>query len=149
MIFRVIFYKFTAETLVQTFSMRIESTRHTPLVVVDENVGTISITGVSIPENAYVFYRSIEDYIEGLDPNKTKKVTFTFLLEYMNTLSSKAFLDYMRTVKDLKQIPLSVVWEYYSDDEEMRDHGETFSEIVDIPFSYSAVDPSKRIPSRK
>ncbi len=129
--------------------MRIESTRHTPLVIVDEAAGSIEIAGVSIPENAYVFFRPVEDFIEALDPEKEKGISFTFRLEYMNTLSSKAFLDYMRTVKDLKHIPLTVTWEYYSDDEEMRDHGETFSEIVDIPFNYAAVDPSKRFPGRK
>lgn len=129
--------------------MRIESTRHTPLVIVDETAGSIEIAGVSIPENAYVFFRPVEDFIESLDPESAKGIVFTFRLEYMNTLSSKAFLDYMRTVKDLKHIPLTVTWEYYSDDEEMRDHGETFSEIVDIPFNYAAVDPSKRFPGRK
>jgi hypothetical protein len=129
--------------------MRIESTRHTPLVTIDETSGSIEIAGVSIPENAYVFFRPVEEYIESLDPEKSKGISFTFRLEYMNTLSSKAFLDYMRTVKDLKNIPLTVTWEYYSDDEEMRDHGETFSEIVDIPFNYASVDPSKRFPGRK
>src|ERR1044072_1500677 len=120
--------------------MRIESTRHTPLVIIDEAAGSIEIAGVSIPENAYVFFRPVEDFIESIDPEKMKGVSFTFRLEYMNTLSSKAFLDYMRTEKDLKGIPLTVTWEYYSDDEEMRDHGDTFSEIVDITFNYAAVD---------
>lgn len=129
--------------------MKIEATRHTPLVIVDEKADSITIAGVSIPENAYVFFRPVEEFIEALDPEQVKSFSFTFRLEYMNTLSSKAFLDYMRIVKDLKQIPLAVTWEYYSDDEEMRDHGETFSEIVDIPFSYTAVDPKKRVPGRK
>ena len=128
--------------------MRIPPTRHTPLVVVDEKAGDIAISGVSIPENAYVFFRPVEEYIERLDPETRQGVTFTFRLEYMNTLSSKAFLDYMRTVKDTKQLPLTVTWEYYSDDEEMRDHGETFSEIVDIPFSYRSIDPKERMPGR-
>lgn len=129
--------------------MKIPSTRHTPLVTVDENAGAISISGVSIPENAYVFFRPLEEYIESLNPETVKSVSFTFRLEYMNTLSSKAFLDYMRTVKDVKSIPLSVTWEYYSDDEEMRDHGETFSEIVDIPFEYRSINPKERVPPRK
>ncbi|MCX6310987.1 MAG: DUF1987 domain-containing protein [Bacteroidetes bacterium] len=129
--------------------MKIEATRHTPLIVLDEVGGSVMIAGVSIPENAYVFFRPIEEFIEALDPELVKSFSFTFRLEYMNTLSSKAFLDYMRIVKDLKQIPLSVMWEYYSDDEEMRDHGETFSEIVDIPFTYASVDPTKRVPGRK
>ncbi|MBI3509033.1 MAG: DUF1987 domain-containing protein [Bacteroidetes bacterium] len=125
--------------------MRIQPTRHTPLVIIDENAGSITISGVSIPENAYVFFRHLEEYIESLDPEKVKKFSFTFRLEYMNTLSSKAFLDYMRMVKDTKQIPLEVTWEYFSDDEEMKDHGETFSEIVDIPFKYRSLDPKARV----
>lgn len=129
--------------------MKIPATRHTPLVAVDENTGSIAISGVSIPENAYIFFRPLEEYIEAIDPEATPSVSFTFRLEYMNTLSSKAFLDYMRTVKDTKGIPLTVTWEYYSDDEEMRDHGETFSEIVDIPFEYSSIDPTQRVPPRK
>lgn len=129
--------------------MKIPATRHTPLVNVDEHSGIISISGVSIPENAYIFFRPLEEYIDGLNPDVTPHVSFIFRLEYMNTLSSKAFLDYMRTVKDTKAIPISVVWEYYSDDEEMRDHGETFSEIVDIPFEYNSVDPTQRVPPRK
>jgi hypothetical protein len=129
--------------------MRIPPTRHTPLVNIDEKAGNIVISGVSIPENAYVFFRPVEDFIDALDPESVKGVAFTFRLEYMNTLSSKAFLDYMRTVKDRKQIPLTVTWEYFSDDEEMRDHGETFSEIVDIPFNYNCIDPKERVPGRK
>ena len=130
--------------------MRIQPTRHTPLVNIEENSGMITISGVSIPENAYVFFRHIEEYIEGLDPDKVKGVTFTFRLEYMNTLSSKAFLDYMRMVKDTKKIPLNVVWEYFSDDEEMHDHGQTFSEIVDIEFKFRSLDPKERVvPGRK
>jgi hypothetical protein len=129
--------------------MRIPPTRHTPAVDVDEKAGSIAITGVSIPENAYIFFRPVEEFIEGLDPESNKSIAFTFRLEYMNTLSSKAFLDYMRIVKDTKQLPLTVTWEYYSDDEEMRDHGETFSEIVDIPFQYRSVDPKERVPARK
>lgn len=119
------------------------------MVNIDEKAGSIVISGVSIPENAYVFFRPVEDYIDTLNPENTKAVSFTFRLEYMNTLSSKAFLDYMRTVKDRKQIPLTVTWEYFSDDEEMRDHGETFSEIVDIPFHYNSIDPKERVPGRK
>jgi SiaC family regulatory phosphoprotein len=126
-------------------SMKIPSTRHTPLVDIDESKAIVFICGVCIPENAYSFFRPLEEYLLGLNPESKQAVTIIFRLEYMNTLSSKAFLDYMRTVKDTKGLPLIVRWEYYSDDEEMRDHGETFSEIVDIPFEYGAIDPNDRM----
>lgn len=129
--------------------MRIAPTKHTPLVDVDEKDWKVLIAGVSIPENAYMHFKPLEDLLNTLNPEKVEAVNFTFRLEYMNTLSSKAFLDYLRTVKDQKQIPISVMWEYYSDDEEMKDHGETFSEIMDIPFSYRAVSPETRKENRR
>src|ERR1044071_6125760 len=128
----------------QTEFMRIAPTKHTPLVDVDEKDWKVLISGVSIPENAYLHFKPLEDLLNTLSPEKVEMVNFTFRLEYMNTLSSKAFLDYLRTVKDQKQIPISVTWEYFADDEEMKDHGETFSEIMDIPFSYRAVNPEDR-----
>jgi hypothetical protein len=129
--------------------MKIAPTKHTPLVDVDEKDWKVLISGVSIPENAYMHFKPLEDLLNTLTPEKVEQVSFTFRLEYMNTLSSKAFLDYLRTVKDQKQIPISVMWEYFSDDEEMRDHGETFSEIMDIPFNYRAVDPENRRDNRR
>lgn len=128
--------------------MKIPATKHTPQVEIDEAAYTVNISGVCIPENAYVHFKSLEDWLNTLTPDHVEEVGFTFRLEYMNTLSSKAFLDYLRTVKNQKQINLRVVWEYYSDDEEMRDHGETFSEITDIPFEYRSVNPADRRPSR-
>gem|GEM_PF-384742 len=128
--------------------MKIPATKHTPLVEIDEAAYTVKISGVCIPENAYVHFKSLEAWLNTLTPDKVEEVGFTFRLEYMNTLSSKAFLDYLRNVKDQKQIALKVIWEYYSDDEEMRDHGETFSEITDIPFEYRVVDPEDRRISR-
>ncbi len=129
--------------------MRIAPTKHTPLVDVDEKDWKILISGVSIPENAYLHFKPLEDLLNTLTPEKVEQVQFTFRLEYMNTLSSKAFLDYLRTVKDQKQIGVKVMWEYYSDDEEMKDHGETFSEIMDIPFEYRSVNPEDRRENRR
>ena len=116
------------------------------MVDVDEKDWKILISGVSIPENAYMHFKPLEDLLNTLTPESVEQVQFTFRLEYMNTLSSKAFLDYLRTVKDQKQIPVQVMWEYFSDDEEMKDHGETFSEIMDIPFEYRSVSPEDRRP---
>ena len=129
--------------------MRIAPTKHTPLVDVDEKDWKVMISGVSIPENAYLHFKPLEDLLNTLSPDKVETVGFTFRLEYMNTLSSKAFLDYLRTVKDQKQIPITVMWEYFSDDEEMKDHGETFSEIIDIPFQYRAISPESRKEGRR
>lgn len=126
--------------------MRIEPTKHTPLVFVDPSKTKVVIAGVCIPENAYMFFKPLEEQLMTFDPDQIPEVQFQFRLEFMNTLSSKAFLDFIRMVKDQKQIPVRVIWEYFHDDEEMKEHGETYSEIMDIPFEFRSVDPAERFP---
>jgi hypothetical protein len=65
-------------------------------------------------------------------------------MEFMNTLSSKALLDHISRVINQKQTLVEVEWQYYADDEEMREHGEMFSEIMNIPFRFVSVDPALR-----
>lgn len=126
--------------------MRIEATHQTPLIQWDlaGNTTSIVISGVSIPENAYLFFKPLEDFIQDIDPHKYSKANVIMRLEYMNSLSSKAILDYLRIMKMQKSMQVKVVWEYFSDDDEMREYGESFSEIVDIPFNYKKVEPSER-----
>ncbi|MGL5891600.1 MAG: SiaC family regulatory phosphoprotein [Bacteroidia bacterium] len=126
--------------------MRIEATRHTPLLewnITGDNV-FIRVDGVSIPENAYLFFSPFEEFINSIDSEKVKNAEVILRLEYMNSLSSKAFLDYVRQLHTDKQLNMNVTWEYYDDDEEMREYGDTFSEIVRIPFSFREVSADER-----
>ncbi|MCU0434086.1 MAG: DUF1987 domain-containing protein [Bacteroidia bacterium] len=126
--------------------MRIEATRHTPLLewqTTGDHV-FIRVDGVSIPENAYLFFRPFEDFINGIDTSVVKTAEVILRLEYMNSLSSKAFLDYVRHLNFNKQLKMRVIWEYYADDEEMREYGETFAEIVQMKFEYREVSPDER-----
>jgi hypothetical protein len=126
--------------------MRIEATRHTPLLEWDitDNHVFIRVDGVSIPENAYSFFKPFEEFINGIDTNVVKTAEVVLRLEYMNSLSSKAFLDYVRFLNQTKQLDMRVIWEYYDDDEEMREYGETFAEIVQMKFEYREVSADER-----
>lgn len=126
--------------------MRIEATRHTPLLewdIADDKV-FIRVDGVSIPENAYLFFRPFEEFINGIDTGVVKNAEVVLRLEYMNSLSSKAFLDYVRQLHMTKQLNMQVTWEYYDDDDEMREYGDTFSEIVRIPFQFRKIAAEER-----
>lgn len=126
--------------------MRIEATRHTPLLEWDitANHVFIRVDGVSIPENAYSFFKPFEEFINSIDTAVVKTAEVVLRLEYMNSLSSKAFLDYVRFLNQTKQLDMRVIWEYYNDDEEMREYGETFAEIVQMTFEYREVSADER-----
>lgn len=126
--------------------MKIEATRHTPLIEW-QTLGSkifIRVDGVSIPENAYAFFRPFEEFINAIDTEQVKEAEIILRLEYMNSLSSKAFLDYVRQLHVTKQLQMQVIWEYYDDDEEMREYGDTFSEIVRIPFEFREIAADQR-----
>jgi hypothetical protein len=126
--------------------MRIEPTRHTPLLEwnITHNHAYIRVDGVSIPENAYSFFKPFEEFINSIDTSVVKTAEVILRLEYMNSLSSKAFLDYVRFLNQVKQLDMRVIWEYYNDDEEMREYGETFAEIVQMTFEYREVSADER-----
>jgi SiaC family regulatory phosphoprotein len=126
--------------------MRIEATRHTPLLEWDITGDKvfIRVDGVSIPENAYLFFKPFEEFINGIDTENVKNAEVILRLEYMNSLSSKAFLDYVRQLHTSKLLNMNVIWEYYDDDEEMREYGDTFSEIVRIPFQFREISAEER-----
>jgi hypothetical protein len=126
--------------------MRIEATRHTPLLEWDITGDKvfIRVDGVSIPENAYLFFKPFEEFINGIDTENVKNAEVILRLEYMNSLSSKAFLDYVRQLHTSKLLNMNVIWEYYDDDEEMREYGDTFSEIVRIPFQFREISDEER-----
>lgn len=135
--------KCTFATQMEKLVLHIPPTRHTPKVTIDRD-WNISIAGACFPENAFQFFEPLEEHLNTLDPNETGRVKFLFRMEFMNTLSSKALLDHISRVINQKQIVVEVEWQYYADDEEMREHGEVFSEIMNIPFHFVSVDPSLR-----
>jgi hypothetical protein len=126
--------------------MRIEATRHTPLIewLVEDKHVIINVSGVSIPENAYTFFKPFEDFINSIDIEKQTIATVTLRLEYMNSLSSKAFLDYLRQLRLDKKLDMTVNWEFFSDDDDMREYGDTFSQIVGIPFNLLEIPADDR-----
>ena len=61
---------------------------------------------------------------------------FTFKLVYFNTASSKLLLDVLMKLEEIHSDGHEVLvrWCYPEDDEDMRDAGEEYADIVDIPF---------------
>jgi hypothetical protein len=114
----------------------IEGTNNTPSIKLDADNQILTVSGRSLPENAPVFYASIFDWVkEYLDTsNKEKETIFEFKLEYFNTSSSKVIYELLKL---LAQLPLlEVRWYYETDDEDLLEAGEEFSELISAKFSF-------------
>ena len=120
----------------------IDSTSKTLKVVLDKNTGEFLFTGRSLPEDAKEFFKPVLDWIEVYfkEPNVTTLIVFD--IRYCNSSSSKMILDMLHIFKAEieKGNNLIIRWEYDRDDEEMKQAGSDFSDIVGIPIELRCTD---------
>lgn len=70
------------------------------------------------------------------------KTALNFNLEYLNTSSSKYLLNMLKRFEKLNKNgkTVEVKWNYESDDDDIKEAGEDFNLMIDVPFTFSAVN---------
>ena len=110
-----------------------------PTIIMDKENGIFEIKGVSLPLNGKDFYQPVLDFLDEYleDPNKI--TLFVFNLKYFNISSSKMFLFMLYKLKELFDSGKTVVVIWSFDDDDIREAGEDFQHMVDIPFQFKEV----------
>lgn len=116
--------------------LNIAGTEDTPTVAFDKAKGVFQISGRSLPEDAAGFFKPLLDWLQAYKSQPNPATEFVVNLEYFNTASSKLILDILSKVEDIPGA--KVVWCHFADDEDMKEAGEEFSELVEIPFQFKA-----------
>ncbi len=118
--------------------INIQGTFDTPAVKFDVVNGVFDFSGRSLPENVVKFYDPILRWLDEAHklPNDTIEVRFRF--KYFNTASSKMILEILdRLLKlDFAGKKIIIKWYYLNVDEDMKDEGEYFSEMIGMPFEF-------------
>jgi hypothetical protein len=116
--------------------LRIEETAFSPEVVLDKARSRFEFYGKCFPEDSYEFFTPIVDWFRQyvIAPNRETNVIIK--LDYFNTSSSKRIIDILNILKEIhKQKKVIMIhWYYRTGDDDMFETGETFSEIVSLPF---------------
>ncbi len=118
--------------------INIKGTDDTPSVVLDKDNGIFEISGRSLPEDVTQFYQPILDWIDEYAKDPNDKTEVMFKLEYFNTASSKVLLDVLLKYEEINDAHGNVVikWHYHEDEEDMKEAGEEYEDIVTVPFEY-------------
>lgn len=113
-----------------------KGTDDTPTIIMDPATGIFEISGRSMPEDVAAFYGPIVKWLEDYAASPSAKTVITFKLNYFNTASSKLLLDIMMKLEELQEDGGNVLikWCYPANDEDMKDAGEEYADIVDVPF---------------
>lgn len=118
--------------------INIKGTEDTPFVTLDKGANLFQISGRSLPEDVNQFYNPVLKWIDAYKDAPNTKTEFDFKLEYFNTASSKVILDILLKLEEIMEAGHAVVirWHYHEDEEDMREAGEEYADIVEIPFEY-------------
>ncbi|MGL5889139.1 MAG: DUF1987 domain-containing protein [Bacteroidia bacterium] len=116
--------------------IKIEAKEDTPEVIIDHAAARLSISGRSLPEDVAHFYKPVFDWLNTMQENPLSGLVIEVKLEYFNTASSKILLDIFMMAEEL--VPDSrIVWHYDNDDDDMKEAGEEYQELVSIKFELS------------
>lgn len=111
--------------------LNIRSSENTPEIVFESGKGLLSISGISIPENAKLFYSSIQNWIDGFQLTSLDELTVLVRLEYFNTSSSFCLLETFKKLLLLSEIKtVEIIWQYDSDDEDLEEAGREFQHLI-------------------
>jgi hypothetical protein len=124
-------------------SLIIEPMDDSPNVRFTHENGKLEISGKSLPENVSAFYAPILEWLTNYSLNPQPSTEFTFRLTYFNTASSKLILDLLTILEKMKNEGRNVLvnWYYPDYDEDMKDAGIEYSEMVDVPFNHFSYHP--------
>jgi len=116
----------------------IEETIETPHVELDIQTGSFTFSGKSLPEDVKEFYKPIMEWIEAYTHNPKPNTSMNIKLEYFNTSSSKMILIILKQLIEATNNGSKVIvnWYYPSDDEEIYEAGEEYSDIIKLKFNF-------------
>ncbi len=117
---------------------KLEQTKSTPLISIDVNENIQRMEGISIPIDAYEFYKPIAEFIESNKLNFKLTAEFQFRLTYFNTSSSKAIFNVLQKINEIcKEIPgMKIVWEYEEEDDFMLETGQEFGDLLNADIEF-------------
>lgn len=122
-------------------NLHIKGTIKSPTLDFNYEKGVLDISGRSHPEHAISVYESALQWLDDYAKAPKTETTVSVSLEYFNTSSSKVIFDIFRRLEKIHASgsKIKVKWYYEEDDDDLREEGEMFSELVKIPIELISV----------
>ncbi|MCF8257384.1 MAG: DUF1987 domain-containing protein [Flavobacteriales bacterium] len=116
--------------------LEVDPSSTTPKVYFDLLKEEFRISGRSMPEDSEGFYQPLREWMRTHLTGTKLKGNFDLQLEYYNTGSFIRLMEIFNLLAELNKggCQFTVRWFYESDDLDSRDDGESFKDVVKVPF---------------
>lgn len=113
----------------------IKGTNETPEITFDRLANSLTIQGVSMPENALDFYLPALAWLENLKKAPNAQNHLVISLDYFNSGSVKQIFKMMCLMEEMTEFgkEAKIIWNYKKGDELMQSKGIEFGKFLDIP----------------
>ena len=118
--------------------LHIVPTEDTPEVLFDSVHSIFRMSGRSLPENAYNFYKPLLEWIKRyVDGNPNTVTKFEFELDYFNSSSGRFMFEMLTLIEEnAHSIELyEILWKAHADDELMIEKGEELRSLLNLRFN--------------
>ena len=114
----------------------ITPTNTTPEVLFDNTRGYFEISGMSLPEDSFNFYKPVVEWMSHYAEQPAPKTELVFRMEYFNTSSTVYILKLIKEVSRMIQKGESATVKWYHDleDEDMSEAGRGLAMLANVPI---------------
>lgn len=111
----------------------IQSTVDTPQVCFDIAAGALELSGKSYPDDVFAFYEPVLAWLNNYSTKPNQITKFVFKLDYFNTASAKIIFDILSVLDYIRKKgnQVQILWYYKEDDEDMKEAGEGYKNIIE------------------
>lgn len=118
----------------------VDPTKITPEINFNSEEGVLEFKGRSSPENSIQFYSHINEKLDQYiqNENGSAELVVNFEFDYFNSSSSKCLWDVFKKLVIIREKgkKVTVNWFYDEDDEDMKESGEDFRDLMDLEFNF-------------
>jgi len=121
--------------------LHIEATKRSPEVSFHSS-GHLLIRGRSVMEDPTLFFDSILVWVYEYIQDPAENTIFDIALEYFNSGSSRAVLQILRDLTQVKNLKKSFLinWYYEEGDDDILERGQYYSSLLRIPFNLIQIE---------
>lgn len=123
--------------------LNIAATDESPGVTLDKDLGRFCIFGKSYPEEVRRFFDPVLLWLEEYIQTPNRQTFFEFRLEYYNSATSTMLLEIFYLLEKIIEDhdkKVTILWNYLEEDDDMRETGVEYSEMIKIPFEFKIIE---------
>lgn len=119
-------------------SLYIEKTEETPEVDFSLEAGRLMLSGRSLPEDAFSFYKPLIHWVEHNAEHLNGQLLVEINLDYFNSSSGRYLMELLTKLETgvKGSAESKIIWVAEEGDEIMLDKGVEFASIITLPFEF-------------